>query len=107
MIWSVYLIRLPNNRLYCGISKNVSRRFDQHQRGKGARITRCSLDKRHSMRLVYSCKVSDSQKIAMWVERIIKKFSKAKKEYIVANNIPVDELLKIQNKSKQVFLVDY
>lgn len=35
--WVVYLIRTRHDALYCGITNNLTRRFDQHQQGKGAK----------------------------------------------------------------------
>lgn len=29
--WSLYLIRCKDNSLYCGISKDIDRRFQEHQ----------------------------------------------------------------------------
>ncbi len=36
--WSVYLIRNNRNALYCGVTNDVERRFNQHQTGKGAKL---------------------------------------------------------------------
>lgn len=38
--WFVYLVRCANNALYCGITTDVSRRFAQHQKGRGAKALR-------------------------------------------------------------------
>ena len=40
MCWFLYLIRTADNRLYTGITTDVSRRFCQHQTGKGAKALR-------------------------------------------------------------------
>lgn len=39
-MWYVYILLCKNNRLYTGISTNPQKRFEQHQRGKGAKFTR-------------------------------------------------------------------
>ncbi|MDP1539442.1 MAG: GIY-YIG nuclease family protein [Moraxellaceae bacterium] len=39
-MWYVYILQCENNRLYTGISTNPQKRFEQHQRGKGAKFTR-------------------------------------------------------------------
>jgi putative endonuclease len=39
-LWSLYLIRTADNRLYTGITTDVARRFMQHQSGKGAKALR-------------------------------------------------------------------
>ncbi|HBT56141.1 GIY-YIG nuclease family protein [Halopseudomonas aestusnigri] len=36
--WWVYMVRAENGHLYTGISVDPQRRFEQHQRGKGARF---------------------------------------------------------------------
>ena len=38
--WVLYVLRCRDNTFYCGISNNLTRRIDQHSRGKGARYTR-------------------------------------------------------------------
>ncbi|HAS61413.1 MAG TPA: hypothetical protein DCS35_01880, partial [Vibrio sp.] len=35
--WSVYLVRMRSNALYCGITTDVTRRFEQHVCGNGAK----------------------------------------------------------------------
>ena len=36
----VYLVKCADGSLYCGIAKDVERRIEQHDEGKGARYTR-------------------------------------------------------------------
>ena len=38
--WLVYLLCCSDNTLYCGITNNLTRRVDQHNKGRGARYTR-------------------------------------------------------------------
>lgn len=38
--WFVYLLRCSDDTLYCGITNNLSRRIEQHNKGKGAKYTR-------------------------------------------------------------------
>ncbi len=38
--WYVYLVRCADGTLYAGISNDVARRVDDHNRGRGARYTR-------------------------------------------------------------------
>ena len=38
IMWQVYILRCMNDSLYTGITKDVKRRFSEHQR-KGARYT--------------------------------------------------------------------
>ncbi len=40
--WYVYLVRAANTALYCGITTDPQRRFQQHLNGKGARFFQSS-----------------------------------------------------------------
>lgn len=41
--WVVYLVRCADGSLYCGITKDIERRLDAHNAGKGSKYTRCRL----------------------------------------------------------------
>jgi len=43
MAWRVYLLRCADGSLYCGISKDLEARIEQHNAGKGAKYTRSRL----------------------------------------------------------------
>ena len=38
--WFVYLLECSDNTLYCGITNNLTRRVNQHNKGKGAKYTK-------------------------------------------------------------------
>ena len=40
MNWYVYILRCKDDSLYCGITPEVEKRFEQHRSGKGAKYTR-------------------------------------------------------------------
>ena len=42
-VWLLYLLECGDGSLYTGITNNLDRRFDQHQRGKASRYTRSRL----------------------------------------------------------------
>lgn len=42
MTYWVYILRTVNNTLYCGIAKDVKKRFEEHLDGKGAKYTRAN-----------------------------------------------------------------
>ncbi|WP_282175408.1 GIY-YIG nuclease family protein [Vibrio diabolicus] len=86
--WSVYLIRNNRNELYCGVTNNVERRFNQHQTGKGAK----ALKGKGPLVLEWSSDF-DSKTLAMRAEYYIKQLTKAKKELLVTSkaSIVVDE----------------
>ena len=39
-IWFTYLLMCSDNTLYCGITNNLDRRINQHNKGKGAKYTK-------------------------------------------------------------------
>lgn len=38
--WVVYLVKCADGSLYCGVTNDVKKRLDVHNRGKGAKYTR-------------------------------------------------------------------
>jgi len=38
--WCVYIIEVSNGTLYTGITNNIDKRIDTHNKGKGAKYTR-------------------------------------------------------------------
>ena len=73
--WYVYLVRAANGALYCGISTDPQRRFQQHQSGKGARFFNSS----PAQAMVYVEACADKGE-ALRREIAIKRLSKAQKE---------------------------
>ncbi len=78
--WSVYIVRCMNGALYTGITRDVPRRFAEHQagRGKGSKYLRG----RGPLRLVYERKIGRLP-LALKVERRIKNLSKRQKEQLI------------------------
>ncbi|MGV3000574.1 GIY-YIG nuclease family protein [Vibrio sp. E150_018] len=76
--WFVYLIRTRTKTLYCGITNDLERRFEQHQTGKGAKYLRG----KGPLSLVWSQQVADKS-AALKEEIRIKKLSKAAKESFI------------------------
>jgi len=77
--WWVYLIQCKDGSLYCGIARDVQRRFSAHQRGAGARYTRG----RGPLLLVYQ-EPAKSHAAALVRERQIKGMPRAQKQALVA-----------------------
>ena len=42
-MWYVYLLECSDGTLYCGVTNNLNKRIETHNKGKGARYTRCRL----------------------------------------------------------------
>ncbi|PFG57821.1 putative endonuclease [Vibrio sp. ES.051] len=95
--WSVYLIRTSHNALYCGVTNDIYRRFNQHQAGKGAK----ALKGKGPLVLEWSSNF-ESKTVAMRAEYYIKQLTKAKKELLVSSKlcIVVDENQQMQLKMK-------
>ena len=81
--WFVYLVRAANGALYCGISDDPQRRFDQHCAGRGARFFKTS----PARALVYVERWPDKGE-ALRQERLVKKLRKSAKEALVASYRP-------------------
>lgn len=80
VVWSVYMIRMADGRLYTGISTDVTRRVQQHQQGKGAKALRG----KGPLTLVWQ-QETDNQRSALQIEYRIKQWRKAKKEAFITN----------------------
>ena len=74
----VYIILTVNNKLYCGYTDNVERRYKLHLEGKGAKYTRAN----KPYKLVY-VKEFESKQEAMKEECRIKKLSRKQKDLFI------------------------
>ena len=80
--WILYVVRCSDDSLYAGITRNLRRRVLEHNCGmKGAKYTRS----RRPVVVVYEEECS-SRSDALKKEWAFKKFSKAKKERIIAES---------------------
>ena len=70
----VYIILTVTNKLYCGYTDNVQRRYKLHCNGKGAKFTRAN----KPLKIVYT-KEFDTKKEAQKEEYRIKKLPRIKK----------------------------
>jgi len=77
-LWYLYMIRCKGDMLYTGITTDVSRRFSEHQAGKGAKFLRG----KSPLELVYQQEVGTRSE-ALKLEINIKKLSKAEKEALI------------------------
>ncbi len=88
--WFVYLIRAAGGEIYAGISTDVERRLAEHRAGTGAKYLRG----RDPLELVYRRKIGD-RRLALVVERRLKRLPKAEKEAIVRDAPSRPRLLRI------------
>lgn len=80
----VYIILTVNNKLYCGYTDDVERRYKLHKEGKGAKFTRAN----KPFKLVY-VKEFDTKQEAQKEEYKIKRLSRKQKESLI--DLPVDD----------------
>ena len=77
-MWYVYLLRCDDGSLYCGITTDLDRRVEEHNRGRGSKYTRG----RTPVELVYSETV-ENRGAASKREYEIKHLDRAGKEALV------------------------
>ncbi|GAX61958.1 endonuclease [Candidatus Scalindua japonica] len=89
--WFLYLIRCKNGSLYTGITIDVERRFEEHERNdkKGSKYLRGKAP----LKLVLKKRVGDKSS-ALKVEAKVKKLPKIKKELLVDGKIKMREIKK-------------
>lgn len=74
----LYLIRLSDGSLYCGVTNDLARRLEEHSLGRGSKYVKG----RRPLKLVYS-EEHDSREEALRREVEIKKWNKGRKEDLV------------------------
>ncbi|WP_456267697.1 GIY-YIG nuclease family protein [Kushneria sp. AK178] len=87
-VWSLYIIENRLGHLYTGVTTDVARRFDEHQRG-GTRCAR-SLRGKGPLQLRFACPVGDRRR-ALRLERRIKKLSRLQRLAIIESGRLPDE----------------
>ena len=81
----VYIILTVNNKLYCGYTDDVEKRYKLHKEGKGAKFTRAN----KPLKLVYTAEF-DTKQEAQKEEYRIKHLSRNEKEKLIS--LPVDDI---------------
>ena len=82
-MWHLYLIRTRTGHLYTGITKNIQKRFEEHQEG-GSKAAKYLKGKK-PLKLVFYKKIGSLSQ-ALKAEAKIKKWPKEKKESLIKNN---------------------
>ncbi|WP_297597215.1 GIY-YIG nuclease family protein [uncultured Cetobacterium sp.] len=75
--WFVYILRCEDNSLYTGITTDLTKRFEAHISGRGAKYTRAKKPIRIEFFSTF-----DSKSLALKEEIRIKKLTKIKKELL-------------------------
>jgi putative endonuclease len=76
--WFVYMIRAAGGAIYTGISTDVDRRLEEHDKGRGAKCLRG----RGPLTVVYRRRLGE-RRLASRVEHGLKRLSKVEKEDVV------------------------
>ena len=79
-IWQVYIIQTNTGKLYTGITTDISRRFSEHKKKKGAKYFRLENPKK-----VVFIEVCTNRSEATKRELEIKRFNRDKKLKLVKN----------------------
>lgn len=77
-MYHVYILRLSDNSLYCGVTKDLKRRLEEHRKGRGSKYVKGRLP----LKLAYSEEHNDMSE-AKRRELEIKRWSKSRKERLV------------------------
>lgn len=77
----VYILLTENNKLYCGYTDDVEKRYELHVSGKGAKFTRAN----KPLKLVYT-KEFETKQEAQKEEYRIKHLTRKEKEKLIQNN---------------------
>lgn len=80
--WIVYLVQCFDKTLYCGITNNINKRIDTHNKGKGAKYTRGRLPV-----FLICCRGGYTKSKALKLEYKVKKQSRKKKATILLGGI--------------------
>lgn len=78
-MWYLYILRCKDGSLYTGITTDVEKRFQAHQKGKGAKYTRG----RGPLELVYQEECGDHSQ-ALKRELAIKAMPRQEKDALIA-----------------------
>lgn len=79
MKYYLYILQTQDNTLYCGIARDVQKRFQEHLSGRGAKYTRSH----KPVKIVYT-KEFESRSEAQKEEYRIKHLSKEKKLKLIS-----------------------
>ena len=93
--WYLYVVRCRDGTLYTGISTDVDRRLAEHRGGGDAGSK--YLKGRAPLTLLFQKRLG-SKSVALKVENMVKKLSKAKKEKLICVPGCIEEILKRANE---------
>ena len=93
--WYLYVVRCRDGTLYTGISTDIDRRLAKHREGAGAGSK--YLKGRGPLTLLFQKRLG-SRSMALKVENMVKKLSKAKKENLICVPESIEGIVKRANE---------
>lgn len=81
-IYYVYILKCSDSSYYTGITNTISRRFEEHQKGK---YRDCYTFKRRPLTIEFHQEFNDVLQ-AIYFEKKIKKWTRAKKKALIEGN---------------------
>lgn len=85
----VYILKCSDNLLYTGITNNIGRRLEEHQKGVNKS---CFTYKRRPLELIFNQVFNDVEQ-AIYFEKKIKKWSSKKKLALANDNFDMLQIL--------------
>jgi putative endonuclease len=85
----VYILKCSDDLLYTGITNDVERRFEEHEKGLNKK---CFTFKRRPLKLIFN-QVFNNVEQAIYFEKKIKKWSAKKKLALARDNFDMIEIL--------------
>lgn len=79
-MWCLYILRLSDDSLYTGITKDLERRIEEHKEGVGSKYVRSRLP----CKVVYTEEL-ETRSDALKREAEIKRWSKERKEEFISS----------------------
>ena len=83
MLWYLYIAEARTGNYYVGISTDVARRIDDHNKGHGAIMAKTQ----GPFKLVYTSKPLPDQSTARKLEMKIKKWPRERKTNLISGNL--------------------
>lgn len=78
----LYILKLRDDTFYTGVTNNISRRMDEHSKGRGSEYVKG----RRPFELVYKRRFPSLSE-AMRMERAVKKLPRANKEQLIQGRL--------------------
>lgn len=88
--WWLYLVRMANGNLYCGVTTDLERRFQEHCANNHK--TAKALRNKGPLELVFAYQFANKRQ-AMQLEYRLKQWPKQHKEQLINNQITIEKLL--------------